>query len=207
MLDLSILDTNDQGQGATAAVPITVTPLPPAISVPTAVSVNENSSLTLSSGSAVSVTDTADGGNNNQMLTLTVGNGTLSLPTSAGLTVTGNGTDSLTLSGPLSALNADLPGLIYTPTTGSHGSDTLTLSDQDLVDTLTGANSVPITVNPLPSVNGPATASVIENGSLTFSTATTNAFSVTDAAGNGNDAVTLTVSAATARCRWPRRAA
>ena len=44
-------------------------------------------------------------------------------------------------------------------------------------------------------VNGPATASVTENASLTFSTATTNAFSVTDAAGNGNDAVTLTVSA------------
>ena len=69
------------------------------------------------------------------------------------------------------------------------------MSDQDQVDTLTGTNSVPITVNPLPSVIGPATASVIENGSLTFSTAVTNAFSVTDAAGNGNDAVTLTVSA------------
>ena len=195
VLDLAILDTNDQAQGATAAVPITVTPLPPAISVPTAVSVNENSSVTFSGGSALSVTDTADGGNNNQTLTLTVGNGTLSLPTSAGLTVTVNGPDSLTLSGPLSALNGDLPGLIDTPTPGSHGSDTLTLSDQDLVDTLTGANSVPITVNPLPLVNGPATASVIENGSLTFSSATTNAFSVTDAAGNGNDAVTLTVSA------------
>jgi hypothetical protein len=195
VLDLAILDTTDQAQGATAAVPITVTPLPPAISVPTAVSVNENSSVTFSGGSAVSVTDTADGGNNDQTLTLTVGNGALSLPTSVGLTVTGNGTDSLTLSGPLSAFNADLPGLIDTPTTGSHVSETLTLSDQDLVDTLTGTNSVPITVNPLPVVNGPATASVIENGSLTFSTAATNAFSVTDAAGNGNDAVTLTVSA------------
>ena len=91
------------------------------------------------------VSDTADSGNNNQTLTLTVGKGTLSLPTAAGLTVTGDETDSLTLSGPLSALNSELPGLIYTPTTGSHVSDTLSLSDQDQVDTLTGTNSVPIT--------------------------------------------------------------
>ena len=156
-------------------------------------SVNENGSVTFSGPNTISVTDTAGSGNENQTLTLSVGNGTLSLPTSAGLIVTGNGTASLSLSGPLSALNTDLVSLVYTPTSGSQSPDTLFLSDQNTIDTLTATNSVAITVNPLPLVNGPASASVNENGSLTFSMANGNPISVTDAAGSGNNTVTLTL--------------
>ena len=191
-LSLSNKDTADS-LAASASVPITVNPLPPTVNAPPAVSVNENGSVTFSGPNTLSVTDTAGGGNENQTLTLAVGNGTLSLPTSAGLAVTGNGTASLSLSGPLSALNTDLVSLVYAPTTGSQTPDTLFLSDQNTVDTLTATNSVAITVNPLPLVNGPASASVNENGSLTFSLANGNPISVTDAAGSGNNTVTLTL--------------
>ncbi|MGO9924331.1 MAG: FG-GAP-like repeat-containing protein, partial [Isosphaeraceae bacterium] len=51
-------------------------------------------------------------------LTLSVSNGSLSLPAIAGLTGSGDGTASLSYSGGLSALNEALEGLIYTPPAG-----------------------------------------------------------------------------------------
>ena len=185
-LNLTILDTTDQASG-TKSVAITVNPLP-ALNAPATVNVNENSSVTLSGGSAISVTDTAGSGNNNETLTLTVGHGTLGLGTQTGLTVTGNGTAAspLVLSGSLSSLNADLPSLVYTPTAGYSGSDTLNLAILDTTDQASGAAvHVAITVNPLPVVNAPATVSVNENSSVTLSGG--SAISVTDTAGSGND--------------------
>ncbi len=62
------------------------------------------------------------------------------------ISVTGNGTGSLTLTGPLNSLNADLASLTYAPALGYNGSDTLALSDLDLVDTLTGSATVSFTI-------------------------------------------------------------
>src|SRR5262249_49441099 len=51
-------------------------------------------------------------------LTLSVPAGTLTLSQTAGLTGSGDGTRSLTYSGPLSALNAALEGLTFVPPPG-----------------------------------------------------------------------------------------
>ena len=63
-------------------------------------------------------------------LTLSVAAGTLTLSSTAGLTGSGDGTGSLSYSGPLSALNAALDGLTFTPPPGSHGFTTLSLDAQ-----------------------------------------------------------------------------
>ncbi len=62
-------------------------------------------------------------------LALSVSVGTLTLATTAGLTGSGDGTGSLSYSGPLPAINAALEGLVYTsPPPGSQGFATLSLS-------------------------------------------------------------------------------
>ena len=72
---------------------------------------------------------------------------------STGLTISGNGTASVTLTGGLTALNSDLASLVYTPTSGFNGTDwRRTLTDTDTADgQMTGMVSVTITVNPKPS--------------------------------------------------------
>jgi hypothetical protein len=65
-------------------------------------------------------------------LTLSVGAGTLTLPSTAGLTGSGNGTGSLSYRGPLSAIDAALEGMIFNPPAGPHVLTTLTLGAQSV---------------------------------------------------------------------------
>ncbi len=60
-------------------------------------------------------------------LTLSVGAGTLTLPATAGLTGTGNGTGSLSYSGPLTALDAALEDMTFNPPAGPYVPTALTL--------------------------------------------------------------------------------
>ncbi len=187
-LSLSDEDTSDSLTG-TASVAITVNSLAPVITDPSSVSVNENGTLDFTGNNVVSV---ADSGGAAEQLTLTVSNGVLALGTTAGLTVTGNGTGWILLSGTLASLDSDLASLTYAPTSGFNGPDTLWLSDEDTSDSVTGSAGVSVTVNPLPALKAPTSVSVNENASLTFSGG--NAISVTDTAGGGNDNETLTLS-------------
>src|SRR5262249_32888505 len=61
-------------------------------------------------------------------LTVSVSTGTLTLSGTAGLTGSGDGTGSLSYRGPLSALDAALAGMTYTPPTGFQGNATITLT-------------------------------------------------------------------------------
>ena len=61
-------------------------------------------------------------------LTLSVSVGTLTVASTAGLTGSGDGSGSLSGSGPLSDLNAALEGLEFTPPPGFHGNTTLSLN-------------------------------------------------------------------------------
>ena len=144
-----IFDTSDQEQAPSEQIPITVNP--PVLNVPASVNVDENTSVTFSNAYAISVVDTAGNGNNNETISLSVGDGTLSLGTSSNLTVSGTGTtiSPLVLSGSLSALNGDLSTLVYTPTFGYSGPDALNLSILDTTDGDQGSPAnVPITVTP-----------------------------------------------------------
>jgi Cadherin domain len=77
-------------------------------------------------------------------VTLAVGHGTLTLGTTAGLTITANGTGSVSLSGSIADLNAALAGLIYRGALNYSGADTLSITASD--GSLSSSDSVAIAV-------------------------------------------------------------
>jgi hypothetical protein len=72
---------------------------------------------------------------------LSVGHGTLTLGTTTGLTVTGNGTGALTLTGSTANLNAALATLVYRGSHNYSGGDTLSLTATD-----SGVSATPASV-------------------------------------------------------------
>ena len=90
----------------------------------------------------------------NELATLTVGHGTLTLGTTAGLTFAaghGNNTGSVEATGTLADLNAALATLTYRGVQDFNGSDTLhlTLNDNDAGGALQASAEVPIVVTPV----------------------------------------------------------
>jgi subtilase family serine protease len=193
-LALSVSDPTDNKTGS-ASVAITVSPLAPSITAPATASVNENGSLAFSTGNgnAISLTDANPGSDS---LTLAVAHGTLTLSTTTGLTFTSgsNASATFTVSGTVGNLNAALNGLTYQPTAAYTGSDTLAISLQDPGDGQSASKNVSLSINslPAPTITAPATASVLVNNSLIFSS---SAISVADsAAGSSSDTLTLSVA-------------
>jgi hypothetical protein len=172
---------------------------PPSVSAPSAESLAENSTVVFSSsnGDAITLTD-SQAGSNADSLTLSVADGTLTLGSTTGLTVTGNGTSSITVSGTLTNLNSGLSGLVYAATTGFHGSDTLHVSLTDPDDSLTGTGAVALTVTAptAPTITAPTTTiPVTENANVVFSSTKGDAITFTDSfAGSNADTLVLTVS-------------
>jgi len=195
-LAISASDPGDS-KSASTSVALTVSPGVPAITAPVSAVLSENGSLVFSSsnGNAISFVDAGPGADS---LTLTVTHGTLTLTTTTGLTFTGsNGSASFTVTGSVANLNAALNGLTYQPATRYSGSDSLAVSLTDAGDSLSVSKSVALTINGLapPSIGAPATASVVLNGSLVFSSANGNPISVSDtAAGGSSDSLTLGVT-------------
>ncbi len=169
---------------STATVNITVNSVEdaPVNTVPTSVSVNEDGNVTIGS---ISVTD-AD--NNLANVTLTVTSGKLNL-TGANVTIAGDNTSSIVISGDEANINLALDNLLYTPAANFNGSVTLTVTSSD--GTLTDIDTVPITVV---SVNdAPTTA----NGTLTVAedqlgaVVPTATFSFSDVDGNALQSVVI----------------
>jgi hypothetical protein len=124
-------------------------------SVPLAISVtdvNEGPAVALPAaqiayedvGQAVSGITVGDVDSASLTVTLSVSRGTLALGTTAGLTVSGNGTGAVTLSGSIAALNAALAGLVYRGGLNYSGSDALSVTASD--GSLSTTGSVAITV-------------------------------------------------------------
>jgi hypothetical protein len=183
----------------------------PVNTTPGAQSINDNSPLVFSTAGSnqISIADVDSNGNLEQ-LSLSVGSGTLTLGSTAGLTIVAgaNGTNSLTVQGTVANLNADLNGLTYTPTSTltTNASDTLSLVTNDLGNTglggpLTASSTVAIALNHVdvaPVNTVPAAQVLYENSSLTFSTANGNQIAVSDRDANGSvEQVALSVGKGT----------
>ncbi|MBB5190871.1 VCBS repeat-containing protein [Silvimonas terrae] len=78
----------------------------------------------------VSISD-VDAGNGTMSVTLGVAHGTLSMAAVAGVTITGQNSGTLTLSGTTTNINTALAGLIYLGNLNYNGSDTLTITTND----------------------------------------------------------------------------
>ncbi len=170
---------------------------PPTISGPSSASVSENGSLAFSSAGAdgISLSD-SQAGSNSDTLALSVTNGTLTLASTSGLTIVSgaNGSSAITVSGTLSNLNTAVNGLDYVPNSGFSGADSLSIALSDPGDSLSASHSVPISVKQAPTISAPATASVNQNTTLTFSSTKGNPITVVDTAA-GIGAVQLTLTA------------
>ena len=93
---------------------------------------------------AISGLSVGDPDGDNLSVTLQVGHGSLSLGSTAGLIISGNGSGSVTLAGSLADLNAALAGLVYRGGLNYSGGDTLAITASD--GSLTSSNSVALTV-------------------------------------------------------------
>jgi VCBS repeat-containing protein len=117
--------------------------------------VDEDASLVFDAahGNAITLAD-VDANGDAETVTLAVAHGALTLASVAGLTVSGDGTGSVNLTGSVAAINAALGGLSYRPGADYNGGDTLTITATDNGNIGAGGalpttKLVPIIVNPV----------------------------------------------------------
>jgi hypothetical protein len=171
--------SDGHGGSSTATVTVNVAPAndAPVNTVPGAQSTAEDTPK------AIAGVSVADADSASLTTTISVLHGTLSVTPGGGVSISNNGTGTVTLSGTAAQINAALAGLTYTNTPDYNGSDTLTiatsdgaLTDTDTVaitvtpvaditaDTVTTKEDMPISFNPVTGTNG-ATADSFEGAS------------------------------------------
>ena len=153
------------GVTETATVNIGVTPVndPPVNTVPGAQTTPEDTALPIS---GVSVAD-VDG--DPLTTTLTITNGTAAVTAGGGVTISGNGTSTITLSGTAAQINAALTGLSYTNTPDYNGLAQITVATND--GTVTTTDTIGITVTPVADITND-TITTNEDTSATFNVIT-----------------------------------
>ena len=199
----TISDGNGGTDTATVNVTVTAVNDAPVIHAPLLQTTPEDTNLVFSTGNgnAISVSD-VDAGGASVFFTLTAGNGTMTLGTTAGLTFsTGDGTadPSMSFSGTIADINAALSGITYKPNADFNGAGSIFVSANDLGNTGSGGPKSDVAtviinvtaVNDAPdAVND--TATVAEDGSVTLDPRTN------DSTGPANESgQTLTVTAVT----------
>jgi hypothetical protein len=186
-LVISVADSGSSLSGASVVV-LNVQPLaPPTIGAPIGISLLQNTA----SGPILVTFNEPDPGATTEAFTLSASHGTLTLHSTAGLSVEGNGSSSIVMTGPLDSLTNALNGVVYAPPTGYYGPDTIAYSMFNPDDNRFATAVTLVTVVGSPLVTAPPTPAVNENGSNIF----IGPISLTDdAAGNPSESVTLTVS-------------
>ncbi|MBF0422089.1 MAG: cadherin domain-containing protein [Magnetococcales bacterium] len=142
-----------------AAITINVNQInmPPTLEAPNALSVDENGKVTVS-GVVVSDPDSLGPGGDKGVwsVKLAVGNGLLNLTDTTGVTITAgtSGSQTLTIKGPLTALNNSLSTLSYSPNQYYRGSDAIKIQVDDLGfqgqgGSLTASATINVSVKPI----------------------------------------------------------
>ncbi|UXY14237.1 Ig-like domain-containing protein [Chitiniphilus purpureus] len=198
--------SDGQGGTSTATVNVQVNAVndAPVNTVPAAQSVAEDTALVFSSanGNAIRIGD-VDAGSRSMTVTLTATHGVLHLGSnSGGVTLSGNGSDTVTLTGSVSAINAVLEGTRFVPTANYDGGAQLTVTTSDngntgaggaksdvdtIAITVTAVNDAPVlndsngnplgndltvTTNEDTPVNGQLTATDVDGDPLSFTKGT-----------------------------------
>lgn len=184
-----------------ATVAVTAVNDAPAITAPPGITVTEDEASALTGISFADV----DAGSSTMTASFGVTSGTLAAVNGAGVTVSGSGTASLSLSGSLVNLNAFIAAgsLGFTTASNATANVTLSVGISDGGNTGTGgalsdSRNVTLTVtavNDAPVNTVPSAQSMNQNATLVFSTGNTNLISVGDVdAGGGSLQVTLTAT-------------
>ncbi|MBI3408067.1 MAG: hypothetical protein HY040_06885 [Planctomycetes bacterium] len=213
--DVLTITTNDLGNtgigGAKSDVdtvaltgPVLPSNQPPVNEVPGGQTVSPGSSLLFNSvnGNAIQIHD-PDAGAGKLTVNLKASSGTLAIAIAYGTTITGYGTNNMTLTGSLANLNQALGTLFYQASVFA-GIDTLTITTNDNENFGSGGPKIAIStvrvnvqnhVNGAPAVFVPATQRATLGIPLAFKNSNNNSIKVGDVdSGYGNVKVTLTVS-------------
>lgn len=222
----SYILTDPYGVSDTATVLITVNPVndAPTAVAPTEQATNEDEPIVFSSSNnnAISVDDTENNQNNGSTAPTTLRStgtptqvsiaitpddddeaiGTLSVPNASDdLTVTGDETDSLTLTGSVADINSALDGLTYTPGENKNGSEKLTIIVDDMGDgtnpALFDTAEVALTVDPVndaPIIGAPDSLETDEDVPVIFSAENNNALTIADADADETEGAELEVT-------------
>ena len=160
---LSVSATDAAGNKSTQAISVQLLDVneAPVNVLPAALAANEDTPLAIT---GISVSDVDAGANGIASMQLSVVNGTLSVMADAaagGLaaaSISGNNSNSLTLTGNQAAINATLASLIYQGRLNFHGTDTLTVQTSDgglLVNNRLDSVSISVApVNDAPTFSG-----------------------------------------------------
>ncbi|MFW6146026.1 MAG: putative Ig domain-containing protein, partial [Planctomycetota bacterium] len=222
-LTATVNDQGNTGSGGggdvsdTVAITVNAVNDDPTVAVPAAQTVDEDGSLVFSSanGNAIAVAD-VDSDAGDLTVTLAVTHGTLALADVGAVTLIGgaDGTDTVTFTGTVTAVNTAIATITYAPDADYNGADTLTLIVNDGGNTGAGgggdiSDTVDITVNavndaPTISVDGSlvedtvAVDDVAEEATFTFEAANVNAITVAETDTTTTDhSLTLTVTKGT----------
>lgn len=182
---------------AHATVNVVAVNQPPTITAPATATAPTNGTLPFAGN--VSVAD-PDAGTANVQVTLTATNGTVTLSGTAGLTVVGNGTGSVTSTGPLASQNVALNGMTFTPTAAYSGPATLAIGVNDQGNTgsggaLTASQTINITVDARPTV----TTTLPLNGATDVATTSTITVNFSESVAFTTASFTLSCSVSGAR--------
>ncbi len=162
------------GVTETATVNVTVDPVndAPITTVPPGQSINEDSPLgfSASNGNAITLFD-IDG--DTLTVTLSATNGMLTLGSTAGVTFSGNGTGTVTVSGTAAAITAALDGLSFAPTPDYNGTAGITVTTTD--GAVTASQTIGIGVTPVVDIVADAIGTS-EDTPVTFNALTNDSF-------------------------------
>ena len=162
------------GVSETATVSVTVVSVndAPVTTVPGGQATNEDAPLVLSStnGNAITVSD-LDG--DTLTVTLSGTNGILTLGSALGVTVSGDGTGTVTVSGSAAAINAALNGLTFAPMADYNGTAAISVTTSDAA--VTTSSTIGISVNPVVDIVAD-TVSTNEDVPVTFNVLTNDSF-------------------------------
>ena len=153
--DITVVVNDGSANSVAAHIMVAVTPVndAPVNIVPTSQTTTSGANIVFSTanGNALLVSD-PDAGSGMMRVRLSAEHGTLTLASTAGVTVTGDGTDVVKIDGTLTAINAALEGIRYQNVAGYVGPDALTVTTNDNGNSgsgglLSDTDSVTITVD------------------------------------------------------------
>jgi FG-GAP-like repeat len=200
-------DGNSGAQGEGGALSATATTLldfrsvddAPQNTVPGAQTTDADTPLVFSQGggNGIAVSD-VDAGTQDLRIHVSAAHGSLTLATTAGLSISGNGTHEVQLTGSLAELNAALDGLTYRADAGYAGDDSLAIDTNDLGHSGGGSlheqDAVAISIvsdNHPPALTVAASAAFTEGGAaVTLDPALT----IADADGGAGYSATVRIS-------------
>ncbi|MCX9158578.1 Ig-like domain-containing protein, partial [Niveibacterium sp. 24ML] len=177
-ITVTVTDGGNASLPATTRISVVAVNDAPINTVPGPQTIAEDTPLVFDGARTISIADVDAGSASTVNVTLAATNGVLNLGSTAGITQSGNGTGTVTLTGTVAAINAALLGTSFTPNSNYNGAAQVTVTTNDAGNTGTGgaksdADTVMVTITPVNDApdarnDAPSTTLTEDSGSYTL---------------------------------------